>query len=63
MTHLPEEATGHEPGDDAEPEPAHHTSQERGDPVPGPRLSEEERRRYEAFKAEVFGSRCGSQGC
>lgn len=63
MTDVPENAPGHEPDDEAEPDPTHATSHEQEEPAPGRRLGEEERRRYEAFKAEVFGSRCGSQGC
>lgn len=53
------EASGGEPVDDVELEP----DADRADRAPGRRLSEEERRRYEAFKAEVFGRRCSSDGC
>lgn len=67
MTDLPEAASGHERDDDAEAGPDAEAGGEseagRADPAPGRQLSAEERRRYEALKAEVFGSRCGSEGC
>lgn len=35
-----------------------------GEPtVRGEELSDQQRRRFEAFKREVFGPRCGSDGC
>lgn len=34
-----------------------------GEPIAGDDLTEEQRRGVEAFKREVFGPRCGSDGC
>lgn len=34
-----------------------------GEPVAGDDLTEEQRRGFEAFKRDVFGRRCGSDGC
>lgn len=34
-----------------------------GEPTAGDGLSEEQRRGYEVFKRDVFGPRCGSDGC
>lgn len=67
MTDLPEAASGHQRDDDAEAGRGAESDDEpeagRADPAPGGQLSEEERRRYEALKAEIFGPRCGSDGC
>lgn len=50
--------------DATEPTDEPHDAPDReGDAGDERQLTDEERRRYEAFRREVFGPRCGPEGC